>query len=69
MIWLKISNVGQQYQTGPNLCVCGGCYLLQRFTIINNADSCIINNVNSLLPNSDLNWRKEGKPLDYSGMT
>ena len=24
---------------------------------------------NSLLPNSDLNWRKEGKPLDNSGMT
>ena len=25
--------------------------------------------VNSLLPNSDLNWRKWGKPLDHSGMT
>ena len=25
--------------------------------------------MNSLLPNSDLNWRKEGKPLDRSGMT
>ena len=25
--------------------------------------------MNSLLPNSDLNWRKEGKPLDQSGMT
>ena len=25
--------------------------------------------MNSLLPNSDLNWRKKGKPLDYSGMT
>ena len=24
---------------------------------------------NSLLPNSDLNWRKWGKPLDNSGMT
>jgi len=24
---------------------------------------------NSLLPNSDLNWRKWGKPLDHSGMT
>ena len=24
--------------------------------------------MNSLLPNSDLNWRKEGKPLDHSGM-
>ena len=23
----------------------------------------------SLLPNSDLNWRKWGKPLDHSGMT
>ena len=21
-----------------------------------------------LLPNSDLNWRKQGKPLDHSGM-
>ena len=21
------------------------------------------------LPNSDLNWRKQGKPLDHSGMT
>ena len=25
--------------------------------------------VNPLLPNSDLNWRKWGKPLDHSGMT
>ena len=25
--------------------------------------------MNSLLPNSDLNWSKEGKPLDHSGMT
>ena len=25
--------------------------------------------MNSLLPNSDLNWRKEGKTLDHSGMT
>ena len=25
--------------------------------------------MNSLLPNSDLNCRKWGKPLDYSGMT
>ena len=25
--------------------------------------------MNSLLTNSDLNWRKWGKPLDYSGMT
>ena len=25
--------------------------------------------VNSLLPNSDLNWRKWGKPLDHLGMT
>ena len=25
--------------------------------------------MNSVLPNSDLNWRKEGKPLDHSGMT
>ena len=25
--------------------------------------------MNSLLPNADLNWRKEGKPLDHSGMT
>ena len=25
--------------------------------------------MNSLLPNSDLNWRKEGKPLDHLGMT
>ena len=25
--------------------------------------------MNSLLPNSDLNWRKWRKPLDYSGMT
>ena len=23
----------------------------------------------SLLPNSDLNWRKYGKPLDHLGMT
>jgi len=25
--------------------------------------------MNSLLPNSDLNWRKWGKPLDHSGTT
>ena len=25
--------------------------------------------MNSLLPNSDLNWRKWGKPLDHSGVT
>ena len=25
--------------------------------------------MNSLLSNSDLNWRKLGKPLDHSGMT
>ena len=25
--------------------------------------------INSLLPNSDLNWRKKGKPLDHLGMT
>ena len=25
--------------------------------------------LHSLLPNSDLNWRKLGKPLDHSGMT
>ena len=25
--------------------------------------------MSSLLPNSDLNWRKWGKPLDHSGMT
>ena len=25
--------------------------------------------MNSLLPNSDLNWRKHGKTLDHSGMT
>ena len=25
--------------------------------------------MNSLLQNSDLNWKKQGKPLDHSGMT
>ena len=25
--------------------------------------------MNSLLPNSDLNWKKWGKPLDHSEMT
>ena len=25
--------------------------------------------MNSLLQNSDLNWRKQGKPLDHSGLT
>ena len=25
--------------------------------------------MNSLLPNSDLNWRKQEKPLDHSDMT
>ena len=25
--------------------------------------------MNSLLPNLELNWRKQGKPLDHSGMT
>ena len=25
--------------------------------------------MNSLFQNSDLNWRKQGEPLDHSGMT
>ena len=29
----------------------------------------VAQNTSSLLPNSDLNWRKYGKPLDHSGMT
>ena len=29
----------------------------------------VVQIVNSLLPNSDLNWRKWGKPLDHLGMT
>ena len=29
----------------------------------------VVQIMNSLLPNSDLNWRKYGKPLDHSGMT
>ena len=29
----------------------------------------VAENMNSLLPNSALNWKKKEKPLDYSGMT
>ena len=29
----------------------------------------VVQTMNSLLPNSDLNWRKWGKPLEHSGMT
>ena len=29
----------------------------------------VVQIMNSLLPNSDLNWRKYGKPLDHSGLT
>ena len=29
----------------------------------------VVQIMNSLLPNSDLNWRKWGKPLDHSGIT
>ena len=29
----------------------------------------VAQNMNSLLPNSELNWRKWGKPQDHSGMT
>ena len=29
----------------------------------------VAQNMNSLLPNSDLNWRKWGKPLNHSGIT
>ena len=29
----------------------------------------VVQIMNSLLPNSDLNCRKKGKPLDHSGMT
>ena len=29
----------------------------------------VVQIMNSLLTNSDLNWRKQGKPLDHSGMT
>ena len=32
-------------------------------------DMTVAQNMNSLLPNSDLNLRKWGKPLDHSGMT
>ena len=29
----------------------------------------VVQIMNSLLPNSDLNFKKYGKPLDHSGMT
>jgi len=29
----------------------------------------VVQIMNSLLQNSDLNWRKQGKPLDHPGMT
>ena len=32
-------------------------------------DVTVVQIMNSLLPNSDLNWRKEGNLLDHSGMT
>ena len=32
-------------------------------------DLTVVQIMNSLLPNSDLNWRKEGNLLDHSGMT
>ena len=34
-----------------------------------NQERTVAQIMNSLLPNSDLNWRKQGKPLDHSGMT
>ena len=34
-----------------------------------NWDLTVAQIMNFLLPNSDLNWRKLGKPLDHSGMT
>ena len=37
------------------------------YTVIKN--KTVIKIMNSLLPNSDLNWRKSWKPLDHSGMT
>ena len=32
-------------------------------------EQTVAQTMNSLLPNSDLNWGKQGKPLDHSGMT
>ena len=32
-------------------------------------DLAMVQIMNSLLPNSDLNWGKYGKPIDHSGMT
>ena len=32
-------------------------------------DLTVVQVMHTLLPNSDLNWRKQGKPLDHSGMT
>ena len=29
----------------------------------------VVQIIYSLLPNSDLNWKKWGKPLDHAGMT
>ena len=34
----------------------------------NKTRSWLVQIMNSLLPNSDWNWRKWGKPLDHSGM-
>ena len=34
-----------------------------------NRERTVAQIMNSLLPNSDLNGRKQGKPLDHSGMT
>ena len=35
----------------------------------NNQELTVAQIMNSLLPNSDLNWRKKGQSLDHSGMT
>ena len=36
---------------------------------MNKTRSWLAQIMNCLLPNSDINWRKWGKPLDHSGMT
>ena len=35
----------------------------------NDWELTVVQIMNTLLPNSELNWRKYGKPLDHSGMT
>ena len=60
-----------QYQNQTDYILCRQRWRSSKKTSQQKEDQelTLAQNMNSLLPNPDLNWRKWGKPLDHSGMT